>query len=179
MVTGSLVRLRAPAARDVDDLYRWFNDRTVTAGLGVRYPVSRQAEADWVERNAVASYSNANFAIETLDGTFLGTCGLYDTAQPENRSAELGITIGHPDHQGRGYGTDTVRTLCRFGFAEMNLHRIELLVFAQNAAARRVYEKVGFVVDAVARAAHWGDGAWYDDVHMSLLEGELRDEARR
>ena len=172
MYTGSLVRLRAPAPRDVDDLYRWFNDPAVVAGLGVRYPLSRQAEADWVERSGVPSYANAHFAVDTLDGTFLGTCGLYKSAEPENRCAELGVTLGHSP--GRGYGTDTVRTLCRFGFAEMNLHRIELLVFAHHAAARRVYEKVGFVEEAVARRAHWGDGRWYDDVHMSLLEGELR-----
>ena len=120
------------------------------------------------------SYANAHFAIETLDGVLLGTGGLYNTAAPENRSAELGVTIGNKAMWGRGYGTDAVRTLCRFGFDEMNLHRIELIVFAHHAPARHVYEKVGFRVEAVARSAHWGDGRWYDDVHMAMLEGELR-----
>jgi RimJ/RimL family protein N-acetyltransferase len=104
----------------------------------------------------------------------LGVCGLYKTALPENRSAEMFVQLGNKEQWGRGYGTDTVRTLCRFGFEEMSLHRIELLVFAHHTPARRVYEKLGFVQEAVAREAHWGDGRWYDDVHMSLLEGELR-----
>lgn len=174
MYQGTLVRLRAPEPRDAEPFYAWFNDTEATAGLGLRYPVTLQAERDWVERGAVPSYAGAHFAVETHEGRLLGTCGLYDTNWPENRSAELGVALVDKTQWGKGYGTDTVRTLCRFGFEEMNLHRIELLVFAQHTAARAVYRKVGFVEEAVARQAHWGDGRWYDDVHMGLLEGELR-----
>ncbi|HEX8004308.1 MAG TPA: GNAT family protein [Mycobacteriales bacterium] len=175
MYSGSLVRLRAPEPRDVPDLHRWSNDPAVASLAGVRYPVPLGAESDWVERAGVGSYANCQFAVETLDGgVLLGTCWLSETALPENRCAQLGIFLGDPARHGRGYGTDTVRTLCRFGFDEMNLHRIELLVFAHHAAARRVYEKAGFVEEAYSREAHWGDGAWWDDVLMSLLEGELR-----
>lgn len=174
MVEGSLVRLRAPEPRDAERFYEWFNDPVATAGLAVRYPVPLSAERDWIERAGVLKYDSVRFAMETLDGELIGTCGLFGTTLPENRSAELGIALVHRGYWGRGYGTDATRTLCRFGFDEMNLHRIELLVFAHHTAARRTYEKVGFVEEAVAREAHWGDGRWYDDVHMSLLAGELR-----
>lgn len=173
MVTGTLVRLRAPEPRDAESFYRWFNDPAAIAGLGLRYPVPRKVERDWVTAQATPSYAATRFAVETLDGTLLGSCGLFD-GSAENRSAELGVAVVDRAQQGKGYGTDTVRTLCRFGFEQMGLHRIELLVFAQHETARAVYEKVGFVTEGVARQAHWGDGRWYDDVHMSLLEGELR-----
>lgn len=174
MYSGSLVRLRAPEPEDAESFHAWFNDRDVTRGLGVRYPLSMAVERDWVERSAAPSYAGCHFAVETLDGVLLGTCGLYGTDPPEDRCAELGITIGNKAYWGRGYGTDVVRTLCRFGFEEMGLHRIELLVFAHHAAARRVYEKAGFVVEAIAREAHWDDGEWWDDVHMALLAGSSR-----
>lgn len=173
MVSGSLVRLRAPEPRDVEPLYRWFNDPAGVEGLAVRYPVPRGAQREWVERVGSLSYASVRFAVETHDADLLGMCGLHDTAWPENRSAVLGIALVNPACRNQGYGTDTVRTLCRFGFEQLNLHRIELLVFAHNAAARRVYEKVGFRVECIARQAHWGDGEWYDDIHMALLEGEL------
>ena len=174
MYSGALVRFRAPEPRDAEPLHRWFDDPVAVEGLAVRYPVSAQAERDWVARNGVVSYANVHFAVETHDGELLGMCGLHHTELPENRGAELGMALLNPAARNRGYGTDATRTLCRFGFDEMNLHRIELLVFAHNAPARRVYEKVGFRVECVARQAHWGDGRWYDDVHMALLEGELR-----
>lgn len=174
MYSGSLVRLRAVEPRDAEAFYEWHNDPQVTSTLGVRYPVTRAAEREWFEQAGLPSYAGCYLAVETFDGVLLGTCGLYETALPENRTAELGIQLGNKSYWGRGYGTDAVRTTCRFGFEEMNLHRIELIVFAHHAAALRVYEKVGFTVEAVAREAHWGDGRWYDDVHMALLEGELR-----
>lgn len=174
MVDGALVRLRAPRAADAEAFYEWFNDREAVTGLGVRYPVTRQVERDWVTGASRLSYGNVHFSVETHDGTLLGSCGLFDTQWPENRSAQLGIALVNRAEWGKGYGTDTMRTLCRFGFEEMSLHRIELMVFATHTTALRVYEKVGFRVEAVARQAHWGDGEWVDDVLMALLEGELR-----
>lgn len=170
---GALVRLRASEPGDAESFYEWFNDAEAARGLGVRYPVTRQAEHDRVAAHAAPSYDDAHFAVETLDGRLLGACGLYK-ASPERRSADLGVALVDRTQWNKGYGTDTVRTLCRFGFAEMGLHRIELKVFAFLPAARRVYEKAGFTAETVARQAYWDGGRWHDDVVMGLLEGELQ-----
>ncbi|MBE0610648.1 MAG: GNAT family N-acetyltransferase, partial [Dehalococcoidia bacterium] len=74
--------------------------------------------------------------------------------------------------------TDTMRTVCRFGFEMMNLHRIQLEVYANNARARHVYEKVGFVLEGCRRQALYKFGRYHDVLVMSLLEGELRLEDR-
>jgi len=56
----------------------------------------------------------------------------------------------------------------------MNLHRIELEVFADNARAVHVYEKVGFHMEGTRRRAIFKFGR-YQDLHvMGLLEEELR-----
>src|SRR6267378_3834328 len=61
-----------------------------------------------------------------------------------NRSGELGIALGRRDCWGKGFGTDAVRTLCRWGFAELNLHRVHLKVYEDNPRGIACYEKVGF-----------------------------------
>ena len=66
-----------------------------------------------------------------------------------------------------------MRTVCRFGFEMMNLHRIELAVDAENARAPQVYEKVGFRVEALLRDARYRLGRYRIDVLMALLEGDL------
>lgn len=172
MYLGSLVRLRAPEPGDLDRLHALFNDAEAVAGLGIRYPVTREAEREWLDRRAEPSFHSAHFVVETHDGVVLGTVGLFDES-PENRSAQLGIALLDKTRWNQGYGTDTMRTLCRFGFEEMSLHRIELWVFAHHARAIATYEKVGFVREGMARRHHWNDG-WRDDVLMSLLENELR-----
>ena len=57
----------------------------------------------------------------------------------------------------------------RFGFAGLHLHRISLRVLAENAAARRSYEKAGFVQEGVFRDMELLDGAYRDVVFMAKL----------
>src|SRR5512139_2599073 len=170
---GRLIRLRAREPEDEPLLHQWFNDPEVTEHLTIRYPLSRRAERSFIERHAEVSYQNPDFAIETLDGRMIGGCGL-EQVSPENRSAVLGIAIGDKAHWDGGYGTDAMRTLCRFGFEMMNLQRIELLVYAANRRAAHVYEKVGFTLEVTRREAIYKFGEYHDVHVMGLLEGELR-----
>ena len=90
------------------------------------------------------------------------------------------IWIARPWWSG-GFGTDAVRTICRFGFDHVNLHRITLFVNASNAQAVRAYEKVGFRHEGRLREATFVDGARDDQLVMGLLGEDLiedQDEAR-
>ena len=170
---GSLIRLRAREPEDEVMNHEWFNDPEVTEHLSLRYPISHKSGREFIEGASTAGYNRASFAIVTLaEGKLIGGCDL-DSTSPENRSASLGIAIGDKAYWDGGYGTDAMRTLCRFGFDMMNLHRIELEVYAGNDRARHVYEKIGFKLEVTKRKALYKFGE-YRDVHvMGLREGEL------
>jgi RimJ/RimL family protein N-acetyltransferase len=171
---GKLVRLRAREIEDEPLLHAWFNDFEVTEYLSVRYPVSHKAEREFIEKQSTPGYGNAGFAVETVaEGKLIGGTDLRQTS-PENRSAVLGIAIGDKTYWNSGYGTDTMRTVCRFGFEMMNLRRIELAVFADNVRAQKVYENVGFKLEGRLRDAYFQRGHYQDVLVMGLLEGELR-----
>ena len=170
---GRLIRLRAREPEDEPLLYRWFNDPEVTEHLTLRYPLSHKTEREFIDRVSNPDYAHVSFAIETLDGQMIGGCGLEDTS-PESRSAVLGIAIGEKTFWDGGYGTDAMRTLCRFGFEMMNLHRIQLDVYANNARGLHVYEKIGFQLEVTKRQAVYKFGQYHDVHVMGLLEGELR-----
>ncbi len=173
---GRLIRLRAREPEDEPQLYQWFNDPEVTEWLTVRYPVSHQQERDFLAANGAPGYHNANFAIVTkTEGTLIGGIDL-GPVRAESREGMLGIAIGDKAYWDGGYGTDAMRTLCGFGFDEMNLHRIQLEVFAGNERAIHVYEKVGFQREGLKRDGIFKRGRYHDIVVMSLLEGELRPE---
>ncbi|HQE20210.1 MAG TPA: GNAT family protein, partial [Aggregatilineales bacterium] len=74
----------------------------------------------------------------------------------------------------RGYGSDAVCVLLRFGFDELNLHRIELGVFDSNQRGIRAYEKAGFVEEGRRREVLWREGRYHDMILMSILEDEWR-----
>ncbi|MGD9934449.1 MAG: GNAT family N-acetyltransferase [Dehalococcoidia bacterium] len=170
---GKLVRLRAREPEEEALIYQWFNDAEVTEHLSMRYPLSHAQEREFLERVGFPSYNHVNFAVETFDGKLIGAAGLEQTS-PENRSATLGIAIGDKSYWDGGYGTDTMRVVCRFGFDMMNLHRIHLEVFAENERAQHVYQSIGFQVEGRLRDAFFKYGAYQDVVVMALLEGELQ-----
>jgi RimJ/RimL family protein N-acetyltransferase len=166
------VRLRSVEMEDAERYFPWINDPDVTEHLQLRYPISRASQRAWTE-SASTSYELARFAVEVIeDGAHIGTVDLRPS-RPESRCAELGIMIGDKTRWGGGYGTDTMRTVCRFGFEEMNLHRIELDVYEENERAVKVYERVGFKHSGRRREAVYQRGHYQDVILMDLLEGEL------
>jgi len=174
MIEGKLVNLRSLEMSDLDKNVEWFNDREVTRHISMRYPVPRAAEEEWLKGtigSMMAYGHNVFFAIETKDGTYIGNINFHQV-YPENRKARLGITIGEKAYWSQGYGTDALRTLCRFGFDEMNLNRIDLLVDADNARAIACYERVGFRHEGLLRQARWVRGAYVDQLVMGLLREE-------
>jgi RimJ/RimL family protein N-acetyltransferase len=91
--------------------------------------------------------------------------------KPKDRNADVNIVVG-PPHQGRGYGTDAMRVLVRYGFLELGLHRIELKVFAFNERAVAAYTKAGFVLEGRRRQRVFHGGAFHDDLIMAVLRPE-------
>lgn len=173
MIEGKLVNLRAQEMSDVERMARWINDREVTRFLSARYPWSSSAEEAFLRgrTSTPMAYGDASFAIETKDDVHIGSTGLH-RASPENRAAELGIMVGEKAYWSKGYGTDAVATVVRFGFEEINLNRIELRVFDFNERAQASYRKCGFVEEGRMRDAHYAEGAYCDVLVMSLLRDE-------
>ena len=62
--------------------------------------------------------------------------------------------------------------LVQHGFETLNLNRVALRVFANNARAIRCYEKVGFVHEGRMRQAHYDQGEYIDILWMSILRDE-------
>jgi RimJ/RimL family protein N-acetyltransferase len=60
----------------------------------------------------------------------------------------------------------------RFAFHEINLHRLQLTVFAYNERAIASYERLGFVREGVFREFINHDGRRYDMILYGLLRHE-------
>jgi len=173
MIEGTLVNLRAREASDVERAYRWINDGEVTRFLTMRYPISLAAEEAWMQAqtSSPGSYHNAHLAIDTKDGAHIGFID-FNSTSAEDRRGVVGIMIGDKAYWSKGYGTDAMRTLLRFGFAEMNLHRIELTVDARNDRAQACYRKCGFVEEVRLRRNRYAEGAYHDTLWMGILREE-------
>ncbi len=106
------------------------------------------------------------------EGRAIGDIDLFHIDQ-RSRNAVVGLGIWCEEDRGRGFGTDALRTMVRWAFRHLNLHRIELSVEPDNARAVRVYEKLGFVREGMRREHHYDDGCYRDELIMGLLGREF------
>lgn len=182
LYAGELVRLAEISREHLPTYKRWFRDYEVQRYLGrLAMPVTDEFENDWYEdiSRRTGKGDVYSFSIRTLDDdTLIGNCSLFDVNHKDRR-AELGIVIGEKDYWGRGYGSDAMRVLLRVGFDELNLHRVELLVYDFNVRGVRAYEKLGFVEEGRRRDVVWREGEYHDMILMSILEDEWRAQQVR
>lgn len=182
-LTGELVVLRPADGRDAARLHALMADPEVTRLTGsahssadledARLPVDRLVEV--YDRWAAADDRLVWAVLERSTGEVVGEALLVDH-DPGNRSC--GFRIWLSGARDRGLGTEATRLAVDHAFAGLGLHRVQLEVYAFNPRARRVYEKVGFVLEGTQREALLFDGEWVDAHVMGILEQDWR-QARR
>jgi aminoglycoside 6'-N-acetyltransferase len=110
-----------------------------------------------------------------VDGAIAGMIQFHEELEPKYRHASIDLFLD-PALHGRGIGAEAVRRVVRLLVDERGHHRITIDPAADNAAAIRAYEKVGFRPVGVMRSYERdADGqGWHDGLLMELLAGEER-----
>jgi aminoglycoside 6'-N-acetyltransferase len=121
-------------------------------------------------------HEDTTFVIE-VDGEVLGAVQYGEVEDPMYRSANIDLYVTTSRH-GQGLGSEAVRVLARYLIDERGHHRLTIDPAADNTAAIRAYEKVGFRPVGIMRSYERGpDGTWHDGLLMELLADELIDRA--
>jgi len=138
----------------------WMNDPDVTETiLSGDIPLTRLAEEEFFERMAAPAGQHPTdiiFAIETLGGEHIGTCGMHQINY-RHGVALTGTIIGAAEFQGRGYGTDAAAVRTRYAFEVLGLRMLISL---------RMLERAGYREVARLPRRYWKRGAFRDVVLM-------------
>ena len=172
---GKKVRLRAIERDDLPRYVEWFADEAVSENLESQMPMSLVQEERWFEETLKLPAEQQPLAIDARTGRgkweHIGGAGFH-AIDKRNQLAECGIMIGNKKYWDRGYGTDALLTLLRYGFETLNFNRISLCVMAFNARAIHVYEKIGFLREGTRREVHFYQGKYWDMHFYSILRRE-------
>ena len=103
-------------------------------------------------------------------GTVVGMLGLHTFPQQPRRRhvGEIGMAV-RDDWQNRGVGRALLREAVHLADRWLNLVRLELYVYVDNAAAARLYRRFGFEVEGTLRQYAFRDGQFVDAWVMSRL----------
>ncbi|MEG0069172.1 GNAT family N-acetyltransferase [Cetobacterium sp.] len=175
MFKGKKVRLRAyqlDEAKTVLNLLEEDGLRETLVG-DIIFPISFEAEKNFIEKSTIPNGELFNFAIESLETReYIGGCGI-NSLDRKNSKVVIGIWLGKKYH-GKGFGSDALRVLCNFIFQEMNIHKIKLHYFEFNESGKRCYEAIGFKEEGRNRKELYRHGKYYDTINMGLFKDELR-----
>jgi [ribosomal protein S5]-alanine N-acetyltransferase len=152
-------------------LYLRYNDWTERTPAAVRQFV--QMFIDQQQHDPRLKFQLALVLKDT--GDLIGNCGIRRRA-PDAHEADIGYELA-PEHWGRGYATEAVRAILRFGFVELKLHRISADLVADNAASARVLEKNGLQLEGRLRDKKFFKGRWWDTLLYAILEPEWQPGA--
>ena len=174
-VDGEGVYLRAPEARDYQewaDLREssrafltpweptWASDELSRGAY--KYRLRRYAE------DARDDKAYALFVFRESDDALLGGATLSNVRRGVAQTASLGYWVGE-QYSGLGYMTAAVRTILRYAWDDLDLHRVEAACQPDNTASRRVLEKAGFTREGQAKAYLRINGAWRDHLLFGIV----------
>jgi aminoglycoside 6'-N-acetyltransferase len=164
ILRGERVLLRRGRPEDTDRLFQIRNEPEV-----VRWWGSDEIE----EISDQFIEADEGFVIEAY-GEVIGAIQYHEEDDPMYRHAGIDIFLTASRH-GQGLGAEAIRLLARHLFEERGHHRLTIDPAADNAAAIRAYEKVGFRRVGIMRNYERGpDGVWHDGLLMDMLREELR-----
>lgn len=106
--------------------------------------------------------------VAVLDGRIVGNAGLNRHGGRRNHAAGIGIGV-HDDFTGRGIGRALMGELIDMADNWLDLRRLELNVYTDNARAIALYESLGFRREGIYAGYAFRDGLYVDSLAMARL----------
>lgn len=107
----------------------------------------------------------------------IGRVNLSGVSRGVIQCAYLGYSLDQ-EYNGKGWMTQAVQWVTRFGFSSLLLHRIQAAVMPNNAASIRVLKKSGYHQEGLARKYLKINGVWEDHLLFAVIAEEWNDKTR-
>ena len=129
---------------------------------------STNADAWFDEIQKAQGKSNVRLGIFLPDGTVIGDMALQGIDW-RHRSCSVGYGLTKLEYRNKGYATDALKIILRYGFLHFGFERISANTQDNNIGSQRVLEKCGFILEGRERKARYFAGKWQDRLTYGLL----------
>jgi putative acetyltransferase len=164
---NTLIRVRAMNDVDWRDLHEIWTHPLVCRGT-LQVPLQSEDE---VRKKVENPPEGMVRLVAEVDGKVVGAASLRRGRSPRVRhAADCGVSV-HPDYWSRGVASTLMTAIIDLADNWLNLERIELEVYTDNAAAIHLYEKLGFVIEGTKRKYAFREGEYVDAHVMARVRG--------
>ena len=147
MVTlkGTSIYLRALEPEDLEFIYKVENDERVWEVSATQTPYSKFLIKQYLENAQQDIYEakQLRLVICTQKDEVIGLIDMYDF-NPTHLRAGVGILILDRDKRGKGYGTEALKLLIKYGRTHLHLHQMHAAIAEDNKVSQELFLKAGF-----------------------------------
>ncbi|HNX15066.1 MAG TPA: GNAT family N-acetyltransferase [Oscillospiraceae bacterium] len=166
--------LRRFTYEDADDMLKcWISDEKVQALYGEPAYKTKEAVIELLDKY-IGGYERMNYyrwaIILKETGECIGQIAFF-LVDDKNHFVEIEYCVGTLFHN-RGFMTEAVNAVIRFGFEQLNLHKIQVSHKAGNIPSKRVIEKCGFIYEGTLRDYFYDGDEYIDRLFYSVLRDE-------
>jgi len=166
-------RLRLIELSDLDSIHQLHTlpevDEYNALGIPENLEETKSIIKPWIEENQSSRIKNYTFAIQQIKTKeFIGLFG-FKLGSDKYKNAEVWYKI-HTNFWNKGYATETLRAVIKFGFNTLGLHRIQAGCAVENIGSIKVLEKSGMIKEGRGRQILPLKSGWSDNFTYSILE---------
>ncbi|MDZ8106898.1 MAG: GNAT family N-acetyltransferase [Nostoc sp. DedQUE12a] len=165
--------LRTLEQNDFEFFYRHFSEPQINRYLLDEDPITSLEQAqeilNFYVTGQLTDKTYTRWVLVTkADRQPIGTCGFHKWSH-RNHRAEIGYDLT-PSAWRQGYMHEALSVMLKFGFEQMELNRVEALVYPENIASLRLLEKLHFQKEGLLRGYFWQNHQFHDHWLLSLLK---------
>lgn len=162
---------------DLDDIHTLNSipevDEFNTLGLPDSIETTKLLLDGWIDEQTAEPRTSYTFAMRSgADNQFIGMMAIR-LDRPKYSKAEVWYKA-YPAYWGKGYTSEALSALLKFGFDELGLHRIEAGCATENIASIKVLEKAGMTREGVCRKILPIRGEWVDNYMYAILDEDFK-----
>ncbi|MEO1438259.1 MAG: GNAT family N-acetyltransferase [Bacteroidota bacterium] len=160
---------------DVPRIVEFAADKEIADNVrNLPHPYAEKDAIFWLNlsNQGFVSGQKAIFAVALKDSDlFIGGCGLHINSRDNH--AEVGYWMAK-HLWGKGYITEALGAVIKYGFEERKLHKILATHFVENIGSGRVMLKNGMTQEAVLKDHVLKDGVYRTLIQNRILRSEYK-----
>lgn len=170
-LTGKNIFLRALEPEDLDFLYRLENDEAIWEVSETQAPYSRYVLREYLKNSHKDIYEmkQLRLAISDYNEKLLGFIDLYDF-NPKNKRAGVGIVVLDETKRNKGIGTEALRLLIDYSFANLGIHQLYANITEDNTASIKLFSNLGFERVGVKKDWNFTEGRFKDEILYQKID---------
>ena len=168
--------LNRPTENDLGDLILHLNSDNVFSEntLNIPFPYQNENAEFWIHELVNKGFEekkNFTFAIrEKENPKLIGAIGIH--LDKVHLKAEIGYWIGK-EFWNKGFVTEAVREIIRFGFQDLGLNKIYATHFPHNPASGKIMQNCGMKLEATLKQEYFKNGKPLDVLKYSVLKQDF------